>query len=161
MPRVLSLLALLIASLLAVPVQAAAPPITGDWLVEGGDGVFQIAQCGQGLCGRLVGIQRDPGDPMPVDVHGAPQCGLTLLTADATPDEDGAWHGYITDPRSGTAYHAILRLSPRGQLLMRGYVGIPLLGQTQTWTRFIGRIGPDCRFMSGFGPQGTMPQAAH
>ncbi|MBN8875167.1 MAG: DUF2147 domain-containing protein [Rhodospirillales bacterium] len=156
----MSRLLVLLLLLFALPARAA-PPIVGDWLVEGGDGVFQIAPCAQGLCGRLVGIQRDPGDPMPVDVHGNPQCGLELLTVDPTPDDDEAWHGFITDPRSGTAYHAILRLSPHGQLLMRGYVGIPLLGQTQTWTRFIGRIGPDCRFMSGNGPQGVMPEAAH
>lgn len=153
---------LLIALLLAVPAAAfpMQPPIVGDWLTEGGDGVIQIAPCIAGFCGRIVGITRDPGEPMPHDWRGEQQCDLTILTVDPTPD-DGVWHGAITDPRNGTAYHAQLRLDPSGQLLMRGYVGIPLLGQTQTWQRFIGRFGPECAFVKGNGPRGAPPDTTH
>lgn len=136
------------------------PPIAGDWLTEGGDGVIQIAPCAQGLCGRIVGITRGATEPMPVDVHGEPQCGLTILTIN--PDaEDGVWHGQVTDPRNGKIYSAEIRMNPRGRLLMRGYIGIPLLGQTQVWQRFIGRIGQECRFLQGNGPQGAQTEAGH
>jgi uncharacterized protein (DUF2147 family) len=137
--------------LLAVMTGAAAPvpPIAGDWLTEGGTGVIRIAACANssegGFCGRIVGITRKPNEPMPRDVHGASQCGLTILTIDAEPRDD-AWFGHVTDPRNGAEYHAELRVNPRGRLLMRGYVAIPLLGQTQVWQRFTGHIGPECRF---------------
>jgi uncharacterized protein (DUF2147 family) len=150
------LLACLLA--LAHPAARAAnvPPVVGDWLTEGGDGVIQIAPCAQGLCGRIVGITRAPGEPMPVDFQGKSQCGLLILTADETPI-DGAWRGHITDPRNGTAYQARLRVDAQQRLLMRGFVAVPLLGETQTWPRFIGRIGPECRFVMGNGPSGPNP----
>jgi uncharacterized protein (DUF2147 family) len=44
--------------------------------------------------------------------------------------------GTILDPETGTLYNANMKLSPDGnELVVRGYVGIPLLGQSQTWKR--------------------------
>jgi uncharacterized protein (DUF2147 family) len=47
------------------------------------------------------------------------------------------WHkGYILDPHNGKIYHAQITLSPNNkQLIVRGYVGLPLIGRSQTWTR--------------------------
>ena len=131
---------------LAAPVVSAAPSrsVQGNWLTGNGHGVVQIARCGAGLCGRIVGIDRAAGEPMPTDVRGRPQCGLIIIAADKA-DPDGTWHGQITDPRDGHSYRARMSVDERGDLRLRVFIGIPALGSTQVWRPFTGRLGADCR----------------
>ena len=128
----------------AVPVGASAPPAPlGEWVTASGHGVVRISQCGDALCGRIVGVDRPPGAQVPTDAQGKSQCGLTIIT-DETPTPDGTWLGHITDPRDGSSYQAEIRVDEAGRLHLRGFVGIPLLGQTQIWHRFTGRLTPKC-----------------
>ena len=48
-----------------------------------------------------------------------------------------AWSGgVIVDPKNGKSYQCAIALSKNGQLLnVRGYMGMPLFGRTQTWVR--------------------------
>jgi uncharacterized protein (DUF2147 family) len=117
----------------------------GSWLTEGGHGVIRIQPCAQGLCGNIVGIDRKPGEPMPTDVAGRSQCGLQILTSSAD-IKAGISMGHITDPRDGKVYDAQLWVDGKGNLHMRGYLGVPLLGKTQVWKPFFGHISTDCRF---------------
>ncbi len=67
---------------------------------------------------------------------GRPVLGLTIMR-DVRAQGDGTWGGgEILDPNNGKTYHVRLTLRDGGQRLqVRGYVGIPLLGRTQTWVR--------------------------
>ena len=142
--RTLILLALLMA---AVPVGAAVPtsPI-GRWMTQNGSGIIDIEPCGGGgLCGRIVGVTLDhPGDPMPTDYQGHPQCMLTIVR-DMLPAGGSSWRGQIEDPRDGTSYDATMRVDAQHRLRLRGFIGIPLFGQTQIWTRYAGPVPADCR----------------
>ncbi len=122
-----------------MPMQTA--PL-GRWRTNGG-GVIEILWCGATLCGRIVGIQRSPGEPLPTDYQGRSQCGLTIIT-DESPTQDGTWLGYVIDPRSGRQYHAELWVDDAGQLNLRGFVGTPLLGRTEIWHRFTGHLAAEC-----------------
>jgi uncharacterized protein (DUF2147 family) len=120
----------------------------GLWRTANGNAVVQIAPCGQDLCGQIVGLALAPNDPMPTDWAGAPQCGLTIFRTAPRVDANGqivAWSGSILDPRNGSHYSARIELNQPDQLKLRGYLGLPIFGQTQTWVPYHGSIPADCR----------------
>jgi uncharacterized protein (DUF2147 family) len=127
--------------------EAATRPdqVVGNWTTEDGNGVIAIENCGDSLCGRIVGIQRAPGEPIPKDVHGDSQCGLVIISNER-PTHDGHWLGNVTDPRDGTTYGAQLWLDEDHNLRIRGFLGLPLLGQTKTWHPFTGHLTGGCGF---------------
>jgi uncharacterized protein (DUF2147 family) len=69
--------------------------------------------------------------------RGRPVLGMTILRdLRKTADADGWDGGDILDPDDGRIYRARLRLRDGGRRLeVRGYVGLPLLGRSQTWLR--------------------------
>jgi uncharacterized protein (DUF2147 family) len=115
----------------------------GTWSTANGHGVIAITQCGDALCGHIAGIDRKPTEPMPTDVNGRSQCGLTIIT-DERRQANGTWLGQITDPRDGGVYQAKLWLDSDGNLRLRGFIGIPALGATQTWHPFTGHLTAAC-----------------
>ena len=106
--------AMLAIGLIATPASASNGEPLGTWSTANGHGVVAIEPCGDALCGRIVGIDRAPTEPMPTDVHGRPQCGLTIITNEK-PEADGTWVGQVTDPRDGRTYQAKLWLDERRQ----------------------------------------------
>jgi uncharacterized protein (DUF2147 family) len=55
------------------------------------------------------------------------------------PDGAGAWSGgTIYEPDSGRTYKCHLELIDRDHLKVRGFIGVSLLGRSQTWTRYSG-----------------------
>jgi uncharacterized protein (DUF2147 family) len=135
----------LVVVLLSPRATCAAPSLTGLWQTPNRGAVVDISACDNGVCGRIVGIFLDRSeDRMPVDYRGVSQCGLPLIT-DARAIRPNLWKGHITDPRNGHVYGVELHLDAHGNLALRGFIGIPLLGHTQTWTRYPQAPPADCR----------------
>jgi uncharacterized protein (DUF2147 family) len=69
-------------------------------------------------------------------LRAKPIVGLRILK-DLTFDSGNDWSGgWIYDPESGKTYHCNATLSKdQNALDLRGYIGISLLGRTETWTR--------------------------
>ncbi len=145
MIRVLAIVLLLLLSRQAT----AASALTGLWLPESHDGIIAVSRCGGDLCARIAGVVLDhPNDKMPVDYRGTSQCQLALIT-DARQTRPNLWEGHITDPRNGDVFGVELHLDPQGALALRGFFGIPLIGHTQTWTRYPGSVPANCRLIAG------------
>ena len=127
--------------------KAAEPTATGLWekLDDEGkpEGWFRIAEKNGTFEGQIVKMFPKPGeDPTSWkctkcegDQKNAPVLGITFIKGmkrSGLAYEDGK----ILDPRDGSLYSARMDLSPDNQQLsVRGYLGISLLGQTQTWKR--------------------------
>lgn len=130
---------------------------TGRWYTADHSAVIQIAPCGQNLCGQIVGIRlAHPGDPLPKDWQGRPQCGLVILQTQPERNAAGevSWVGSVLDPRNGNVYHATIALDANRQLLLHGYLGLPIFGQTQTWAPYPGRLLGDCKLAAARAPLG-------
>ncbi|SIQ83642.1 MULTISPECIES: DUF2147 domain-containing protein [Acidiphilium] len=124
---------------------AQTPSPVGDWLTGRGGAVVQIAPCADqpGLCGHIVGLMLNHGAAIPSDYQGQPQCGFELIRPSA--EHGSAWHGGIVDPRNGSEYHAEFHVTNAGELALRGYIGLPIFGQTQHWMRYQGQVPHSCR----------------
>ena len=135
-----------IISMLLVGTAAAAQGPEGRWLTEKKGAIVEITRCTDGLlCGKLVWFRQpapeknpealDLNNPSP-ERRNRPLCGLTILYG-FKPAGPGAWEGgTVYDPRDGNAYDATMRLEPDGSLHLRGYIGISLIGSSETWTRY-------------------------
>ena len=64
-----------------------------------------------------------------------PILGMTIIN-DMKRDGDGWDHGQILDPEDGKVYKCKMHLEDGGsKLVVRGYIGVSLLGRSQTWVR--------------------------
>ena len=104
--------------------------------------MITIADSGGTFGGVITKVfPREGEKPMPLcekctgALANTPIIGMPLLSG---LKRDGLSYegGKIVDPESGTVYSVKMELSPDGQsLAVRGFVGVSLLGRTQTWQR--------------------------
>lgn len=141
------------ALLSVVPAQAQtrSSDMEGTWIVQEKDGVFHIAPCpseSDRLCGWLIGMAYTDAEPEK-DYRGVSECGMEIISS-MKRRKNGHWHGKVLDPRTGRSYHANMWLAEDGTLKLRGYVGLALFGETQTWSRIVNpTIGERCRMKRG------------
>jgi uncharacterized protein (DUF2147 family) len=145
-----------------LPVRAAEPTAAGLWeQVDDNTGRpeswFKITERNGVYVGNLVKIFFKPGedenwvcDRCEGAEKGAPVLGLALIKG-MRRNGYSYENGTIMDPRDGSVYRALMRLSPDGSKLeVRGYLGISLFGRTQVWNRL-----PD----NALSAQGSRPAA--
>ncbi|WP_157270178.1 DUF2147 domain-containing protein [Azohydromonas aeria] len=132
----------------AVPAAAWAQPATpvGLWrTIDDATGqpksLVRITESGGVLSGRVEQVL-DPAkadsrcDACSDERKGQPVLGMTVLR-NVRQEEPGQWGGGdILDPNNGKVYKVRLRPEDGGSRLgVRGYIGLPALGRSQTWQR--------------------------
>lgn len=105
-------------------------------------GLVRIIEVNSEYQGKVEKIFTEPGeDPDPKCEkcdgarHNQPVIGMTILWG-LKKQGDEYQGGAILDPENGKVYRARVKLDGEGgKLSVRGFIGIPLLGRTQTWVR--------------------------
>jgi uncharacterized protein (DUF2147 family) len=116
--------------------------ILGRWLTEPRDGIIEITRTADKTYqGRIIGgnapHRLDPHNPDPAR-RQQELLGQTILQG-LHQDGEGSWSGgTIYDPDSGRTYKCRIELLDRDHLKLRGFIGISLLGRSQTWSRYSG-----------------------
>ncbi|MGH8750830.1 MAG: DUF2147 domain-containing protein [Burkholderiales bacterium] len=137
---------ILLTLMLALSANATAQ-LTGLWKIvnesSGGfSALLRFSENNGKYEGRLEALFPDPGDdPNPRCTRcedyrkDQPLTGMIILWGFKKQDQ-GYTTGRVLDPDTGNIYRCNITLSADGKKLkVRGYLGIPLFGSTQTWLR--------------------------
>lgn len=104
--------------------------------------LVRISQNGEALEGVIEKLFRNPDEEQnPVcdkckgEQYNQPIIGMKILW-DMKKKGDVWTNGSILDPKKGSVYHCTIRLDDSGKVLkVRGYIGVSLIGRSQSWYR--------------------------
>lgn len=119
--------------------------LLGDWTTQAGS-IVRIERCGADVCMKLVqvtktlGASTDSHNPDPA-LRNRPLCGLTIGSGFHPADANRATGGTLYDPKTGKTYRGNITAQD-AKLHLRGYVGIPLFGASEDWTRPAEQVKP-------------------
>lgn len=112
-------------------------PIVGKWQNPSGEGKIEIYKKSDKYYGKLYWIKdankKDEKNP-DEKLRSRKIQGLEILT-NFTKDGDTYSGGQIYDPKSGKTYSCKMTLKGKDKLDIRGYMGVSLLGRTETWKK--------------------------
>ena len=122
----------------------AQDPITGYWRTFDDDtnqpAAIVLISEKNGLFSGVITKLLDPNAPLTCEKctdhrKGKPVIGMEILSG-LKKTADSYSGGQILDPDDGDIYRATIKLTDQGSKLdLRAYIGLPLLGRSQTWIR--------------------------
>ncbi|MES3024625.1 MAG: DUF2147 domain-containing protein [Pseudomonadota bacterium] len=140
-------IACLSALMLALPAWAAEASPVGLWkniddVTGQPKALIRISDSNGELLGKIEKLYRKPGlEQNPVCTlcdganKGQPVIGMTFMWGLKKDGEEYAG-GSILDPDNGKVYKSKMTLIEDGKKLkVRGYLGVPMFGRSQTWVR--------------------------
>lgn len=127
----------------SIMAQVKEDAILGRWLSESGKAKIEIFKSNGKFYGKIVWLKN------PNDENGQPKVdkknpdpverkhrilGL-LLVRSLEFDGSGEWHnGTIYDPENGKSYKCKITKTGSGNLDIRGYIGVSMIGRSTVWT---------------------------
>jgi uncharacterized protein (DUF2147 family) len=129
--------------LTAMSSTALAADLRGVWLTEDKDAALTITNCGGQLCGRIIWLESatdrsgslrlDQNNPDPAK-QTQRVCGLVVISG-LKPSGPDTWDGSVYNPQDGQTYSGNVTVLSDKALKVRAYLGLPIFGRSQTWTR--------------------------
>lgn len=136
---------LIFAFCLPLLAQDAMQDITGKWYTSNKESIIQIYKTASGSYqGKIVWLKNanDEGAKPKTDsknpdkkLRNRPLMNLVVLSNLAQNKKNNYDGGKIYDPQSGKTYSCKAELSDANTLKLRGFIGVSLIGRTETWTR--------------------------
>ena len=121
-----------------------AQSVLGEWYTEEEKAKVEVYECESGYCGKIVwlsepnhpdGRPKLDGENPDKSLRDRKITGINILSG-LQYDGDGEWDdGTIYDPESGKTYSCYMELEDDNTLEVRGFIGVSLIGRSQTWNR--------------------------
>lgn len=121
-----------------------ADKLMGEWLSGSGKAHIKITKYGEKYMGKICWLKEplnEQGKPK-MDKNNpdeskktVPLMGLTNLVGFKYKGSKTWEDGTIYDPESGNTYKCTIKMIDENTITVRGYVGVSLLGRTDTWKR--------------------------
>lgn len=125
--------------------------ILGVWTTQEKDAKIEIFTCGAWYCGKVIWLAEpdfpasddkgmanqpkvDRNNPDP-KLKDRPLLGLVIMEGFSYVGDSRWKGGRFYNPENGKVYRGNLKLAAHNRLKVRGFLGISLFGQTETWTR--------------------------
>lgn len=121
--------------------------IIGTWLNGEGTGKIEIYKTNSGhYAGKIIWLKEpiDPETGKPKldkrnpdkSKRSNPTLGLVNMYGFTYNESEQDWeNGKIYDPKNGKEYSCKISMKDNNAIKVRGYIGITLIGRTDTWTR--------------------------
>jgi len=120
---------------LGAVVEASAADLRGVWLTETRNLEVQIAPCGEALCGAVAKVLGNRSMAANAQMAAPPaRLGMQILT-DLRERKPGVWVGKIYNRENGKTYDCQISLATPDRMALRAFVGLPVFGKSQVWTR--------------------------
>ncbi len=137
MKRILSILFLFISSLVFSQTQKA-DDLIGTYMTDKNEGMVEITKRDNKFFGKLLWTKTegklDTNNP-DVKQQSQPLRGKEILKSFDFNGSD-LWHnGTIYDPKNGKTYSCKITRDEKGNLSVRGFIGVSLIGRTTLWIK--------------------------
>lgn len=123
---------------IALSAQNKASDVLGTYMNPSGEGILKIYQEGNKYFGKLVWMKQ----PEKLDTKNPDKAkqtqkilGSTVLKDFVFDGKDTWTNGTAYDPKNGKTYSCKITRDERGNLNIRGYIGISLLGRTDYFVK--------------------------
>ncbi|OYZ02596.1 MAG: hypothetical protein B7Y37_02060 [Sphingobacteriia bacterium 28-36-52] len=129
--------------------QEESGTIVGVWKTGDGNAMVRIYKNGEKFQGKIVWL-KEPNDPETgkpkVDKNHSdetlrtrPILGLVNIWGFNYKDKNIWEDGNIYDPKNGNTYSCTIKMLNPNTLEVRGYIGVSLIGRTDTWTKQVAK----------------------
>lgn len=117
--------------------------IVGRWVNSSAEAHVEISKKNEKYYGKIIWLKNpkdEKGNPKTdirnpdESLRSKPMLGLEILK-DFVYDGEKWTDGKIYDPKSGKTYSCNITQKGNGELNIRGYIGISLIGRTEVWKK--------------------------